>query len=65
MNQEKIKQYKQELCVLWAIDSTLFCLVLIDFTHILQGGFTGIGAIIYDCPSASEATLKNMGRCLI
>ena len=46
MNQEKIKQYKQELCVLLAIDSTLFCLVLIDFTHILQGGFTGIGAII-------------------
>ena len=31
----------------------------IDFTHILQGYFTGSGSY---CPSASEATLKNMGK---
>ena len=36
------------------------CLVRTDFTHILQGYFTGTGA--NDCPSASEATLKNMGK---
>ena len=28
--------------------------------HILQGYFTGIGAD--DCPSASEVTLKEMGK---
>ena len=35
------------------------------FTHILQGNFTGTGAIIwlpYDCPSASEVTLEDMGE---
>ena len=31
------------------------------FTNIHQGYFTGDGAII-DCPNASEAMLKNMGK---
>ena len=34
-------------------------------SHVVQGNFTGTGAIIwlppYDCPSASKLTLKNMG----
>ena len=30
------------------------------FNHILKGYFTGTGAI-YDCPSASEVTLKDKG----
>ena len=38
-------------------------LILSDFAHILQGYFTGTGAILWqDCPSASEATLKDMGK---
>ena len=35
-----------------------------QFTHILQGYFTGTGAI-YDCPSAKGATLKNVGKLTI
>ena len=31
------------------------------FSHILQGCFTGTGQS-YDCPSTSEATLKDMGK---
>ena len=31
-------------------------------THILQGSFTDTGAIVYDCPSVSEGTLKDMGK---
>ena len=36
----------------------VFCLgsVLVNFTHIFQGCFTG------NCPCASEATLKDMGK---
>ena len=30
------------------------------FTNILQGCFTGTGA--YDCPSASEVTMKDMDK---
>ena len=46
--------------------SALFCDdILIDschiFTHILQGCFTGTGAILW-LPSASEAILKDMGK---
>ena len=57
------------------IYTVLLCLVFLwlfldpcdQFTFIIQGCFTGTGAIIwlpqwYDCPSASEATLKNMGK---
>ena len=36
-------------------------LVSLNATHILQGCFTGTGQS-YDCPSASEATLKNMDQ---
>ena len=31
------------------------------YSYILQGCFTGTGAS-YDCPSASEVTLKNMSE---
>ena len=34
-------------------------LIQVNFTHILQGYFTGIGAILPNCQSASEVTLKN------
>ena len=41
----------------------MFCCgqISVSFSHILQGYFTGTGTI-HDCPSASEATLKNMGK---
>ena len=40
-------------------------LVMAHFAHVLQGCITGTGAIIwYDCPSASETTLLNMGICI-
>ena len=35
-----------------------------ELPHIPQGYFTGTGAVIehsYDCPSASEVTLKDRG----
>ena len=31
------------------------------FTHILKGYFTGTGAS-FDCPSASQVTLKDMNK---
>ena len=42
----------------------LCCVIVkVDFTHIFQGYFTGAGAIIwYDWLSASEVTLKDMGK---
>ena len=37
-------------------------LAWVEFTHIIQGYFTGLGASHDDCPSASEATLNYMGK---
>ena len=56
----------QELCTKFTVCISWFChvLVIIDIIHILQGYFTGTGAIIYDCPRASEITLKHMGKYL-
>ena len=48
------------------MDYALQCFIVVQFKdvvdiiHILQGYFTSTGAIIW-LPSASEATLKNMG----
>ena len=39
--------------------------VLVDFTHILQGHLAGTRAQSYDFPSASEATLNNMGEWIM
>ena len=41
----------------------LFCcgLILANFTHIPRGYFIGTGASLW-LPSASEATLKDMGK---
>ena len=50
----------QEVCTLWFV---VFCFV-VDYTFIFKGYFTGTGAII-DCPSASEVTLKDMGKWII
>ena len=36
-----------------------------SMAYILQGYFTGTGAITrYDCPSASEVTLKNINKLI-
>ena len=45
--------------------TVVFCcdgLVLVIFTHIIQGCFTGTGA--YNCPSASEGTLNDVSMCI-
>ena len=49
----------------------MFCndLAPLVFTHIFQGYLTETGGIVwstqYDCPSASEVTLKNIGECIL
>ena len=41
----------------------MLMLMLVDFIHILQDYFTGTGASIW-LPSASEVTLKDMGKLI-